>query len=416
MSATTVLPPEPYDCFVLSGGGSKGAYGAGVGKAIQAYRMQKGLTNPVCYIGASAGALNAYMLASYGADALIALWLSITNKKILGVRSQDSRSQTLLRAASSMFSRETPRSIYSNKALRSLVAKHAKLDAIHSPLIIAATDYTRGRLRAFYTSKIIDDFVDLDRKHMLRRQRFNHLRPLRSDVDLVNALIASASIPIFFPPVRLDVEGPDGPETGWFVDGGVGNNTPTREAAYFSRYLETTGRGSARVVYCVKQDKPRIVEDGPDPLKFAGILKRTLDVYHYVHTDPIVSAWNRINREVAEQAQKVAELNKWLGTLGIPADTLDDIRQRVAVEFRTSGGRLARLDVPMLIVEPSAELGDTLEFDPARAKHEISLGYADALKVLRNHVDPRAPELGTAIDEVEFNVLVNKPIFETTQR
>jgi predicted acylesterase/phospholipase RssA len=405
MTSPATTAPEFYDCFVLSGGGSKGAYGAGVGKAIEAYRRQKGLDNPVCYIGASAGALNAYMLASFGADALIALWLSITNRRILGVRNQNSRWRTLMRAGSNVFSRDTPRSIYSSDALRALITEHASLSAIRSPLMIAVTDYTRGRLRAFYTSDIIDDFVALDRQQSLRRQRFAHLRPLRSDEALVDALTASASIPVF------DAEGPDGLETGWFVDGGVGNNTPTREAAYFTRYLETTGRGFARVVYCVKQDKPRIVEDGPDPLKFAEILKRTLDVYHYVHTDPIVSAWNRINREVAEQAQKVRELNDWLGTLGMPAEVVDQIRQRVAAEFQTSGGRLARLDVPMLVIEPSIELGDTLEFDPRRAKEEISHGYADTLKVLLNHVDPRAPELGTAIDEVEFKVLIDKALF-----
>ena len=56
-----VLPT--FDCLVLSGGGAKGAYGAGVAKALSAYRRLKEVRGPVCYIGASAGALNAVMVA-----------------------------------------------------------------------------------------------------------------------------------------------------------------------------------------------------------------------------------------------------------------------------------------------------------------------------------------------------------------
>lgn len=402
--------PEEYDCFVLSGGGSKGAYGAGVAKAIEVYRKQKGLTNPVCYIGASAGALNAFMLASYGADALIKLWLSITNKKILGVRNQDARLQAILKASTSVFSR-SPRSIYGNEALRALIRQHACLAAVRSPLIIATTDYTRGRLRAFYVSPIVDEFVTIDRQQEPRRRRFDHMRPIRSDEELTNVLTASASIPLFFPPVKLELDGVDGPEAGWFVDGGVGNNTPTREAAYFFRYLESEGRGVARAAYCVKQDKPRIVDDSADRLGFANILKRTLDVYHYVHTDPIVGAWNRINREVADQSRKVSELNAWIDTLALNEAIAADIKSRIFTDFATTGGRIPRLDVPLLVIEPSIELGDTLEFDPVRAREEIKHGYADALKLLSHHVDPRHPETGPAIDDVEFKELIDKPLF-----
>ena len=38
---------EVYHCLVISGGGAKGAYGAGAAKAIEAYRAKKKITNPL---------------------------------------------------------------------------------------------------------------------------------------------------------------------------------------------------------------------------------------------------------------------------------------------------------------------------------------------------------------------------------
>src|SRR6478672_6993248 len=75
-----------FDCLVLSGGGAKGAYGAGVAKAISAYRELKNIRGPFCYVGASAGALNAYVLATQNPDALISFWQSATHRNILGSR------------------------------------------------------------------------------------------------------------------------------------------------------------------------------------------------------------------------------------------------------------------------------------------------------------------------------------------
>lgn len=47
-----------YDCLVLRGGGAKGAYSAGVSKALFVYRKLKNIDHAICYIGTSSGALN----------------------------------------------------------------------------------------------------------------------------------------------------------------------------------------------------------------------------------------------------------------------------------------------------------------------------------------------------------------------
>src|SRR6476646_9242298 len=69
--ANSPLQLPTFDCLVLSGGGAKGAYGAGVAKALMAYRQLKDIRGPICYVGASAGALNAYVLATANADELV---------------------------------------------------------------------------------------------------------------------------------------------------------------------------------------------------------------------------------------------------------------------------------------------------------------------------------------------------------
>jgi predicted acylesterase/phospholipase RssA len=41
---------EQYDCLVLSGGGAKGAYGAGVAKALWEFRALKNIRTQLCLI------------------------------------------------------------------------------------------------------------------------------------------------------------------------------------------------------------------------------------------------------------------------------------------------------------------------------------------------------------------------------
>jgi predicted acylesterase/phospholipase RssA len=116
-----------FDCLVLSGGGAKGAYGAGVAKALAAYRHLKEVRGPVCYIGASAGALNAYVLATANADDLISFWQAATRRNILGLRFPSATIRAMLRVATRPFS------IYSNAGLEKLIRANACIKTVKSP-------------------------------------------------------------------------------------------------------------------------------------------------------------------------------------------------------------------------------------------------------------------------------------------
>jgi len=403
-STDPVLPT--FDCLVLSGGGAKGAYGAGVAKALAAYRQLKEVRGSVCYIGASAGALNAYVLATANADDLISFWQAATRRNILGLRFPSAAIRAMLRMATRPFS------IYSNAGLERLIRANACIDTIKYPLIIAATDYTRGELKAFYASRLIDKLVEDDARLAPDQRRLEHFRRIATTEVLIKALLASSAIPVFFPPVEITVEHCGAPETGWYIDGGIGNHTPTREAAYFSRYVKERKFGHIGLVICVKQDPPRMLHDGRQPLNFFNILTRTLEVYHHVHTAPIVAAWFRINLEVRDQRTRVEEFTRWLSQQAIPPKVVELVTSRATTEFVNLGGATPRLSAPLLEIEPSTSLGDPLDFDPERARQNIEHGYIDTLRVLRDSnqmTDTRPP-----LSDGEHRHLMDQPIFAET--
>jgi predicted acylesterase/phospholipase RssA len=406
--ATVALASEVYHCLVISGGGAKGAYGAGAAKAIEAYRAKKKIVNPLIYVGASAGALNAYLLASAGADEAIRFWRAANNRTILGAWIRWPLLNGLWGWVLSKIFRSKPFSIYSNKALAKLIAENVHLDDLQAPLVIAVTDYTRGELRAFYWHDIVDVAVTEDAKLGDRSRRLGYLRKITSDDLLRSALLASSAIPIFLPPVSIEIEHNGQKERSWYVDGGVGNHTPTREAAYVLRYyfakqLKRPDLFEKSVVYCISQDPPRIIQP-KQRLKFLDILQRTQEVYHHVHTKPIIKGWHRINQEVEKQQQRVALFRSWLGNLTLEPEVKEEVGAKVEREFLNLGGEEApRLAAELIEFEPQANLGNAMDFNRTAAERAITLGYTETLSALRH---------GGKLDQSEYEALLNQPIWE----
>src|SRR5207244_815221 len=83
-SAAMAIATPTFDVLVFSGGGFKGAYGAGAAKAIITYYQFKKIERQLCFVGNSAGALNAAVLAASTADDLILFWLHVRRENILG--------------------------------------------------------------------------------------------------------------------------------------------------------------------------------------------------------------------------------------------------------------------------------------------------------------------------------------------
>jgi len=362
-----------FDCVVFSGGGAKGAYGAGAALALERYREIKQVQSKVCWIGASAGALNAAVMAMSDASTLLKFWREITTRQVLNVLIKHREYQMSKRWLWHQLPYSGPYSIYPNKGLKKILKKRVDFNKLaDSHLIVAATNYTTGQLKAFVHSASLDSFLALDNSEDVANRRLKSWTKLNGE-SFVDTLLASCSIPICFPPVKIDGE--------WYIDGGVGNNTPTREAAYFMRFLTKTETGNPGDVFCIKLNPPRTRQDGPIKEGPYDIAMRAIDVFHHVHTNPIVNAWYRISKEVEANENRLMELSEWLDEKSLPAEFKAEVKAKARSLFDTNPGATRRGNFPLHMIEPTEVLADTLDFD-SKIENMISNGYTSTLKYL----------------------------------
>jgi hypothetical protein len=143
--------------------------------------------------------------------------------------------------------------------------------------------------------------------------------------------------------------------------------------------------------------------DSSPKLGMREVLLRTLEVYHYIHMEPVIRAWFRINTEVTAHSDNMAKFGEWLQNKSLDDQILKEILDEVQTRLGKLGGATGRLDVPMIEIEPSSSLGDSLDFDQQRIRDNIKIGYTDMLKALKNK---------SKIDEADFQNLSNSPLFE----
>ena len=189
--------------FVLSGGASLGAIQVGMLRALYEREIV-----PELIVGTSAGALNGAFIASRPqtvetADALGAIWRGLKRGQVFPVN-------PLTGLLGFLGSRDH---LVPDTGLRRLIARHVeheRLEQMALPLHVVAVDVLTGE----------------------------ELR--LSEGSIVDAVMASASIPAVLPPVSWD-----GRE---LIDGGVANNTPISHAVELGAeeiYILPTGHACA---------------------------------------------------------------------------------------------------------------------------------------------------------------------------
>jgi NTE family protein len=185
--------PAPLDtptALILSGGGSKGAYEAGVAAAF----LRRGL--PIKLVaGSSAGALNAAMVADGRVDRLEAHWRDLTREQVYSLRPAVFFAG-LLPGWLTLLALDEAGSLFDPGPLRALIASSLDLGRIRaSPvrLLVVTTDLARRERRLFDNQTVT-----------------------------VDALMAAAAVPGAFPPVAVDGV--------LLVDGGLIGRAPVLEA------------------------------------------------------------------------------------------------------------------------------------------------------------------------------------------
>src|SRR5512132_151728 len=183
-------PLDAPIALVLSGGGAKGAYEAGVAAVF----VERGL--PVRLVaGSSAGALNAAMIASGRADRLEAMWRSVTREQVYSLRLPLFFAGFLPGWLTLLVLNES-QALFDPAPLRELISASLDFEKIQaSPirLLVTATDLARREKRVFDNRTVT-----------------------------VDVLMAAAAVPGLFPPVEVD--------GALLVDGGITGRAPILEA------------------------------------------------------------------------------------------------------------------------------------------------------------------------------------------
>ena len=228
--------------LVLSGGGAKGAFEAGLASTlVSEYQEQFDI---VC--GTSIGGINAAFIAQDDIEGLTSLWHTIACSELISVVPQIATLRDLFTLVQNVmakpgllrwlgypwavigFIRAIVRlhpigrlmqltGAVDPEHIRGLLTKSLRFDQVRRVLIATATDLTVQQPSAFYCFP--DEYADL-------KSAFLHEEPnaLPFSVELFTEQIrASGAIPGAFAPVEASAG-------TLFVDGGVTNNTPIGQA------------------------------------------------------------------------------------------------------------------------------------------------------------------------------------------
>lgn len=232
--------PAPATGLVLTGGGARAAYQAGVLRALARIRREAGVTagNPFPIVtGTSAGAINAAALASsaddfdLGASRLLDIWGDIRADDVyradaVGVARSGARWLALLTVGWAMTKwwRGNPRSLLDNRPLDALLERHVRLERIPrliedghlQALAVSASSYTSGLHVTFYQAR--DGLLPWK-----RTQRISQASTITR-----SHLLASSAIPFAFPAEQVEV----GSRKEWLGDGSMRQTAPISPAIH----------------------------------------------------------------------------------------------------------------------------------------------------------------------------------------
>jgi NTE family protein len=217
--------------LVLSGGGARGAYEAGVMSELIPVLDERG-ERPSIYVGTSVGGINASYLASSqhlevneAVKGGIERWEQVNKGRVVRPILLRQAPLTVVRYAGEILSLPGVRlpSLLDPKPLERNLRRWIDWEAVHRNVKEDRVDVLASVATAARTGRTVV-FVE---GHAERAAHRSHaIDYVRTKLDDQHVR-ASAAIPILFPPVR--VEHPDAAR-GWYFDGGTRLNTPIKPA------------------------------------------------------------------------------------------------------------------------------------------------------------------------------------------
>lgn len=387
-------PPSPDIALVLSGGGARGAYEAGVVAGI-AEVLGRCAPNPLFDVltGASVGAINAAHLAAFanrvdhGIPQLVALWQSLRIETHLRPRlgqflGWPRTGLTKKAGEGSPHGLRWGRALLDARPLEKLVEAEIPWERVHEnvrtggvrALVVSAMSVESGRTFTFAE-------LSPGSTHVASRDPGRASRVEQITADHV---LASAALPLLFPARRI--------ASSYFCDGGLRFNTPIAPAI-------RTGANKLVVIALrarrLGSDKAHALEQYPNPIFLLGKILDALLLDPIDYDLQVLERFNRLLEALVEivspdalgRIQQVIEADRGLGyrplrtlvfrpSRDIGALALEHLRKR-GTGWRGGAASMLLARAAALGARVEADFLSYLLFDGAFAHTLIELGRAD---------------------------------------
>jgi NTE family protein len=367
---------KPKAALVLPGGGARGAFQAGVLKAL-AEVMPKSSRNPFSVLsGTSAGAINSVVLATkaqrfrLGVAELERVWGNFHCHQVYRTDNATMLKSSLHWLTSIVMGGllvGAPKSLLDNAPLRALLSRNVRFPRIQDAIdkgyldavVVTAAGYATARSTAFFQSS--------PQHHSWARTR---RIGVRGDLHL-DHLMASIAVPMVFPPVQINGE--------YFGDGAMRQATPLSPAIHL---------GADRILVIGIRDEtadkaptPGEPQSSPSFAQIAGYMLDTLFM-DGLYSD--LERMTRINQLIdsVRPEHRTSSLTRMRAIdtmLIVPSEDLRVIAQRHRDKLPFALRALLR----GISGRKPAEnrLLSFLLFEQAYTRELIDLGYRDGMKV-----------------------------------
>ena len=323
--------------LVLGGGGARGAYEAGVLWHI-AHHAQSRLGRPLRFssiVGTSAGAINAAFLAAWahdlarGTDALCQQWRGLGTSRVyrMGIKQVFGVGRSVMKGFGAFRGEEV--ALVDATPLHDLIRKEVPWPRVQANLDEGHLDALAVVATELATSRSVVFVQEGGPKPVAWDSTNPYVRPRPTRIRAEHVL-ASSAIPLLFPPVEID--------SRWYIDGGVGMNTPIRPALRLGadRILVV----SVRKHLTVGQAQQIADLRGRAKPTWAQVVGKTMNAV----------LLDRSNHEV-ERMERINELLRW-GRIRYGEDFAPGLSHIMEAE-RGAGWR----EIEPLLLDPSVDLG-----------------------------------------------------------